>query len=313
MSEVQTPIETGKKSLEEIFADACPSPEQLGRMKPRIDVRSPETKLNEMLDTIRSVLPKDFAESLRFDTAKGTCVVYRATNRVNGKIYIGKSKNFLKRQKQHIKQYTNACPKFYAAMRKYGSDVFDWDVLFEGTEKQCLMMERRFIVGLRTNTQSGYNVNEGGKFGRPKKSYPKGSAHPNFGKTLSAGARAKISAAHTGKKYTPDKTTYTFKNSISGEVFTGTRYEFGKFYSLSNKQVNELFKDALTYKGWRCLEKKAVPSVRQEQLCFENILTGEIFKGTRLEFSQRCSKNATYVHALIRRGHTTRLGWRLKK
>jgi len=61
--------------------------------------------------------------------------IYRATNKINGKFYIGQTTydKLYKRISSHIwyaKNYNTNIP-FANALRKYGKENFDWDILEE--------------------------------------------------------------------------------------------------------------------------------------------------------------------------------------
>jgi predicted GIY-YIG superfamily endonuclease len=55
-------------------------------------------------------------------------IVYKATNKINGKIYVGKTYNFEKRKKEHIYDIDNDIP-FHRALKKYGIDNFEWEII----------------------------------------------------------------------------------------------------------------------------------------------------------------------------------------
>jgi hypothetical protein len=72
-----------------------------------------------------------------------TCEIYKISNIINNKVYIGKTKKYYQnnpfgfenRFKNHIicafsKSKKNDCPKLYNAIRKYGKDNFKTE-LFE--------------------------------------------------------------------------------------------------------------------------------------------------------------------------------------
>ena len=58
--------------------------------------------------------------------------IYKFTNKYNRKCYIGKSKNIENRYKGHIKAAEHNCNGyFYNALRKYGVEGFDFEVVLE--------------------------------------------------------------------------------------------------------------------------------------------------------------------------------------
>ena len=79
--------------------------------------------------------------------------IYKITNNINGKIYIGKT-NFLKpedRWKQHLREAKRKrCEKrpLYSAINKYGKDNFNFEVVeqTDNTEER----EKFWIYNLRT-------------------------------------------------------------------------------------------------------------------------------------------------------------------
>lgn len=100
--------------------------------------------------------------------------IYKITNKTNGEIYIGKTKNKdpIKRYKRHL---TNAFKYeqqtyLYKAMRKYGKDNFKFEVIFSIIDPDYLnYMEVYFI----DNMDPYYNMTKGGDGGRTADS-------PNF-------------------------------------------------------------------------------------------------------------------------------------
>lgn len=92
-------------------------------------------------------------------------IVYCATNVMNGKHYIGASKNPLKtRMAQHINNAKNASSsgRFYAAIRKYGADCFLWETLASvDTAHEAFMREQRLVAAMHPE----YNIKEGGECG----------------------------------------------------------------------------------------------------------------------------------------------------
>lgn len=96
--------------------------------------------------------------------------IYKCTNLINNKIYIGKSNNPQKRWSRHI--YDSKKDKigskqllFHRAIRKYGYQNFSIEILSEyDSDKECLLAEIDFIKSLKSNDISiGYNLTTGGE------------------------------------------------------------------------------------------------------------------------------------------------------
>lgn len=88
----------------------------------------------------------------------GYCI-YCYTNRINGKKYIGQTKDI--RRRCHPSNY-KSCSKFYAAIEKYGYENFDFEILEKDlTIDEANIKEEEYIFNLNT-IQNGYNIKSGG-------------------------------------------------------------------------------------------------------------------------------------------------------
>lgn len=124
--------------------------------------------------------------------------VYKITNLVNNKIYVGK-----RVAKEFDQYYWGSGKIIIQAIRKYGKDQFTRDVIEWCYSKEQLCERERFwIKELNARDLSvGYNIQEGGEGGR---SYV--GENPMKGKklNLSEESRAKMVAAHKGIAHTED-------------------------------------------------------------------------------------------------------------
>lgn len=92
-----------------------------------------------------------------------TYYIYKATNKINGKSYIGQTCNFEKRKKQHIRCYEKENCYFHRAIQKYGVDCFLWEIIetCQGAEK-AFELEKYYIEKFNTY-RNGYNMTKGGE------------------------------------------------------------------------------------------------------------------------------------------------------
>ncbi len=93
--------------------------------------------------------------------------IYKITNLVNNKVYIGKTYNPKKRWKDHIKtsQLSNS-PKssvIHRAMAKYGIDNFSYEVLVEFDDEAKSFEAEKYYIKLFDSIKFGYNLTEGGE------------------------------------------------------------------------------------------------------------------------------------------------------
>ena len=93
--------------------------------------------------------------------------IYKITNIVNGKVYIGQSTNINKRWASHKSEAFN--PKsdaydypLYRAIRKYGLNNFLFEVLEECLSSQLDEKEIAFIKEYNAHGEGGYNQDDGG-------------------------------------------------------------------------------------------------------------------------------------------------------
>jgi group I intron endonuclease len=96
--------------------------------------------------------------------------IYKITNRVSGKIYIGKTiqHDYELRWKEHkymCRQEKGGCPALRDAVRKYGIDAFMFEVLIICFDEECDRWEREYIKKYDCIAPNGYNILEGGQGG----------------------------------------------------------------------------------------------------------------------------------------------------
>ena len=90
--------------------------------------------------------------------------IYKVTNKVNGKCYIGKTVyNLEHRKKGHLKVKNIRNYPFYNALNKYGLGSFTWETIYVcNNEEELNKMEMYFIKELNTLHPNGYNLSLGG-------------------------------------------------------------------------------------------------------------------------------------------------------
>jgi group I intron endonuclease len=111
-------------------------------------------------------------------------IIYRITNRINGKVYIGQTIQGMKQRKaEHFHRFNlgERDHKIYRAFRKYGWEQFQFDVICSALDEQHLnSLEQHFITEYNCFNR-GYNMTCGGD-------------------SVSQETRDKISAAQKGRK-----------------------------------------------------------------------------------------------------------------
>jgi group I intron endonuclease len=92
--------------------------------------------------------------------------IYIFKNKTNNKAYIGKTNNIERRQIEHLsKSKTSNNGHFYNAIRKYGFDNFELNILYEcENEEQAYLKETDYIKLYKSNDKTfGYNATSGGE------------------------------------------------------------------------------------------------------------------------------------------------------
>jgi len=101
-------------------------------------------------------------------------IIYKVQNKLNGKMYIGKTiQDFEKYKHIHIRSAKNGydlkkgChPRiFYNAIRKYGEENFEWEILYTCDDKKKLNEKEIFFIDKYESFIKGYNMTQGGDGG----------------------------------------------------------------------------------------------------------------------------------------------------
>lgn len=93
--------------------------------------------------------------------------IYVITNRVNGKVYVGQTKQGIDtRMKQH-RCPSDGCPALKRAYEKYGKDAFEVLKLDSAKTREDANRKEKMWIALydSTNSVKGYNLSKGGVIG----------------------------------------------------------------------------------------------------------------------------------------------------
>ena len=149
-------------------------------------------------------------------------IIYKVTNLINGKVYVGKTKhNLMVRKNNHLAytryNYYKSC--FHDAIHKYGEDNFKWEIIDSVMFAESLNeLEKYYIKKFNSRVPNGYNMTDGGdgilgvprsqetkdKISKSKKGKYMGVLASNYGKRgrhPSDEARKKMSLSHSGQKH----------------------------------------------------------------------------------------------------------------
>lgn len=160
------------------------------------------------------------------------CGIYKITNKVNGKCYIGQSNDIHRRWKQELAPNAKLNPHLARAFEKYGIDNFDFEIIEECQREQLNEREQFYIeIYHSIDPKLGYNKTEGGD----------GNLGRHF--IMSEEQKEKIRKANTGRKYTDDKLVnvrYACQHKIDPNQIVIYCYETNKYYLSISKAAKEL-------------------------------------------------------------------------
>jgi group I intron endonuclease len=135
---------------------------------------------------------------------KPFAIIYKATNIINQKVYIGQTKRDLRIRKIEHKSHSKNGSKmrFNLAIQEYGFNNFDWEVLklcYSKTEAN--LSEVHFVSFYQsTDVEKGYNLEDGGWDSKRHIETIEKIKRAHTGKKLSTEVKEKIGLSNKGKK-----------------------------------------------------------------------------------------------------------------
>lgn len=233
-------------------------------------------------------------------------IIYKATNNINGKIYIGKTTTSLnKRMSEHKRHSKNSKMVFHLAIDKYGFDNFTFEILFKCNDFDVLNKKEIELISEHKSTDItiGYNRSLGGDGADSGKNHPffgkkrpdismmfSGKGHPNYGNISDLSPRyglkhneetkEKISKSlkclFSGKNNPSfDATIYEFEHIEYGKKIC-TKYDLRKQFNLDSKCVAHICTGKRkTHKGWKMIRCVSGMDSQQKQKQGEALPLGE--------------------------------------
>ena len=132
-------------------------------------------------------------------------IIYRVTHRKSGKKYYGQTiRSLSERKRDHYYSVENGSSyHFHNAIRKYGEDAFDWEIIEECNSENLLEREAHYIdLDQTLNSEFGFNLKKGGIQGTLSLETRKKISKALKGKKLSKKHRENISKGNKGNKLT---------------------------------------------------------------------------------------------------------------
>lgn len=155
------------------------------------------------------------------ETRKG--IIYKATNKINGKAYIGQTvQKFKSRINDHTKKSAREKSVFHKAIHKYGKEAFEWEIIYNNISIEELdNLEKASIIKYNTNVVDGYgyNLEDGGNKNKRLSEETKNKIRQSLmGKKRPKEVIERISLANKGKvPWNKNKTHKDDNRILSGE------------------------------------------------------------------------------------------------
>lgn len=89
--------------------------------------------------------------------------IYKYTNKINQKVYIGQTRQSIQHRAMGKGWGYKKCPHFFSAIKKYGWDNFECEILYENLSREDAdRLEKEYILYFK-NLNICYNIDNGGK------------------------------------------------------------------------------------------------------------------------------------------------------
>ena len=162
--------------------------------------------------------------------------IYKITNKLNQKFYIGKSKNIEGRWKQH-KYATDSTP-LHLAMQKYGSDQFELSILEICDDEEKLSEKEIYWIEYYNAYESdNYNATRGGDGA----SHPVKLSHDQLLEIIDKLRHTNETMQAIADQYGVSKTTIISINQGKSRKLLGENYPIRIAPTLSKTDDEELF------------------------------------------------------------------------
>jgi len=270
---------------------------------------------------------------------KGESGVYKITNLINGKVYVGSATNLRDRKTTHLwqlKKGTHCNRYLQMAYNKYGWNNFEFSILEKCRIEDCVIIEQFYIDSLNvTNRNIGYNIcpNAGSALGRKHTEETKNKIaksnegrkmtkehieilrQANLGKKHTLESRQKISIGNRGKKMSPEAKE-KIKKAITGKKRTEIQKEsFSK--ARKGKPNNITYTDELREKI--SISAKNRPKISEQtrqrlidshSICILDTNTGVFYNTNELSSILNVHKNS--ILRMIKFGRKSNISNRYK-
>lgn len=223
-------------------------------------------------------------------------IVYKATNKINGKQYIGYTTGTLHdRMKGHVRKANDKNQKAYnyffqRAIRKYSINNFIWEVLSVCiNKKECCKKEIEYIKQYNSIAPNGYNLTVGGD----------GGIQSNITRLKMSNAIKKLHKEHPEKfdrmlTMTQENRSNQAKKAWETKKLKGYKTTSGYKLSNESKKKMSITKNDKNKCGWI--------NIINNEIIYKSLTDMAIYTGLSI---------GTFSHIKQKRQQKTKCGWKL--
>lgn len=147
--------------------------------------------------------------------------IYKVTNKITGKVYIGFDSNWPARQAVHKSLSKKPKQKLHKSIRKHGWNNFHWEIIYQSLDgEHCLNIMENYFINEYDSFNNGYNMTLGGEGTLGKKTW--------LGKKHKKETKQKISNAIKGRKKSEEH---------SKNISKALKNKPGRKWSLEQRQL----------------------------------------------------------------------------
>jgi len=243
--------------------------------------------------------------------------IYKIINKVNGKYYVGSSKNIKRRfyiHKYCLNKNDHVNDHLQYAWNKYGADSFEFLILESNIPSDQLdIVEQKYLDVIEIKREESYNISliagkvEMSDATRKKMSMSHmGEKNHNFGNHKTEETRKKISIANTGKIHSEEARRKISQSNMGHLVSEETRRKISKKNAIS--QLGKKRSEETKEKKRQQTAGKKNPAFDPSIFHFYNKIMNETFIGTKYDFKRKYSI-ISHVHDLANGKRDIVRGW----
>lgn len=210
-------------------------------------------------------------------------IIYKCQNKINNKIYIGKTvRNLNSRKKQHYRDSKIHDFKFHRALKKYKDSDFEWSEIDTANNEECLSKKEIYWIKYYNSFEAGYNSTLGGE-GTSGFTHSDETKKKMMGRVISDENKEKLSKANAIRVISSETKDKMSKSHIGKSE--GERNINSKLKEKDVIDIIKLFSEGLTTTEIFKLYNVSIDSIR-------NIVSGRTWKNVdRSSIENKISHN----------------------